>query len=267
MSAPAAAKVATIASMQPLPIDDRTHLLVLTGAGISAESGIPTYRGYGQGDHGISAEERELLSTPRGLRAEPDRFWQYMSARRRELLSARPSIGHKLLAALEQRLGERFLLATQNVDGLHAVAGSRRLVELHGNLLRTRCSTCKRRPFADIAQRELAPLCELCTAAGRGDARHPPYLRPDVVLFGEHLAPQTLARIGGFIERARSQHLIYLAVGTSGMVFPAAELVSEVRHAGGESWLVNLGDAVNSDAFDHFLRGQSGELLPRLLAS
>ncbi|MBS2027303.1 MAG: NAD-dependent deacylase [Deltaproteobacteria bacterium] len=251
--------------MEKLELDDQTHLLVLTGAGASAESGIPTFRGL-TADEDLSESDRERLSTLHGLLDEPARFWRIFSGRRAKLLEARPNAGHRALAAIEEQLGERFLLATQNVDGLHQLAGSKRVLELHGNLLRTRCTRCRRPAFADIRQYERPPVCELCEAEGRANDPHDvPWLRPDVVLFGEHLAPKTLERIEKFVERAARERLVYLAVGTSGLVYPAAELVQQTHRAGAETWLVNLEPAANTESFDHFIQGKSGAILPKLL--
>jgi len=250
-----------------LSFDARTHLLVLTGAGASAESGIPTYRGVTV-EEGLNETDRERLSTLHGLLDEPARFWRVFSGRRAKLLEAQPNAGHRALAALEEQLGDRFLLVTQNIDGLHQLAGSKRVIELHGNLLRTRCTRCRRPAFADIRQYERPPVCEICQAEGRANDPHDqPWLRPDVVLFGENLAPKDLERIEAFLERGARERLVYLAVGTSGLVYPAAELVQQAHRAGAETFLVNLEPAVNSDAFDHFIQGKAGEVLPELLAT
>jgi len=116
-------------------------LLVLTGAGVSAESGLPTYRGSG----GLwRSHAFERLASPEGFRADPSLVWRFYSERREAALAAQPNAGHRALAEVEQRMGERFLLVTQNVDGLHRRAGSERLIEIHGRLLGSRCSRCRR---------------------------------------------------------------------------------------------------------------------------
>ena len=132
--------------MQPLPITDRSHLLVLTGAGVSAESGIPTFRDAGGLWEGRDVRE---VATWDGFAADPLRVWRFYSERRQAMADVAPNAAHRALAALEARLGDRFLLATQNIDGLHQAAGSQRVVELHGNLMRSRCSACDRAPFDD----------------------------------------------------------------------------------------------------------------------
>ena len=129
-------------------IDDETRVLVLTGAGVSAESGIPTFRGSG----GLwESHPVEFVASPRGFRENPSLVWRFYSERRAHAGKCSPNPGHRALVELEERLGDRFLLATQNVDGLHRKAGTQRLVELHGNLFHTRCDRCDRAPFEDHA--------------------------------------------------------------------------------------------------------------------
>ena len=240
-----------------LRIDDDTRLLVLTGAGVSAESGVPTFRdanGLWE-NHPI-----EQVATPEGFSEDPRLVWRFYSERRRKALAVRPNPGHDALAAAEAKMGDRFLLATQNVDGLHRRAGSARLVEIHGNLFETRCSRCRRETFHD--EREYLgqpPPCEECEARGAVGL-----LRPNIVWFGEMLDPINLQRISTFIEDARGKRLVFLAVGTSGVVYPAAGLVLEARAAGGEAWLVNVEPPDNARAFHHFVRGPSGQVLPDL---
>jgi NAD-dependent deacetylase len=176
------------------------------------------------------------------------------------VLAAKPNAGHVALAEIEARLGDRFLLVTQNVDALHARAGSGRMIEIHGNLLYTRCSRCDREPFED---RELyddtIPFCSQCSARGESSP-----LRPHIVWFGEMLDPSHLERIERFILDA-GKRLLLLAVGTSGVVYPAAGLVDSARAAGGQTWLINAERADNADRFDRVLLGRSAELLPTLL--
>jgi NAD-dependent deacetylase len=155
-------------------------------------------------------------------------------------------------------MGDRFLLVTQNVDGLHRRAGSVRLVEIHGNLYETRCSGCRREPFPD--DREYLgepPRCDECAAHNRTGL-----LRPNVVWFGEVLDPIDLHRISVFVDEARQARLVFLAVGTSGLVYPAAGMVLQARAAGGETWLVNAESPDNVRAFHHFIQGPSGRCSP-----
>lgn len=244
-------------------VDDRTHVLVLTGAGVSAESGIPTFRAAG----GLwESHPVEKVASPQGFRADPALVWRFYSERRKGARDCLPNPGHHALVELERRLGDRFLLATQNVDGLHRRAGSERLVELHGNLFRTRCSACDRAPFEDMAiyspsgngKTEL-PLCDECTARGQRGL-----LRPHIVWFGEMLDPADLARVDAFMRRAAENRFVFLAAGTSGAVYPAAGFVNVARRMGAETWLVNADPADNTDSFHHFKQGASGAVLPIL---
>jgi NAD-dependent deacetylase len=240
-----------------LRIDDETRLLVLTGAGVSAESGVPTFRDA----NGLwESHPIEKVATPEGFAEDPRLVWRFYSERRRKAKGVRPNSGHAALAAAEARMGDRFLLVTQNVDGLHRRAGSVRLVEIHGNLFETRCSGCGREPFPD--DREYfgdPPCCDECERHGRRGL-----LRPAVVWFGEILDPMHLNRISAFVEEARPGRLVFLAVGTSGLVYPAAGMVLQARAAGAEAWLVNAEAPDNVRAFHHFVRGPSGQVLPDL---
>jgi NAD-dependent deacetylase len=238
-----------------LPIDERTRVLVLTGAGISAESGLATFRGAGGLWDGHPVEQ---VASPGGFAAEPDLVWRFYSMRRAAAAAAEPNAAHHALVALEERLGDRFLLVTQNVDGLHARAGSRRLVEVHGTLWRTRCSSCLRPPFSDDAFPVEPPLPR-CACGG--------LLRPDIVWFGEMLGVAETGRIDAFMRAAgRSDDpFVFLAAGTSGSVYPAAAYVATARSHGAVTWLVNLDAAENVGAFDHFVAGPATSTLPRLL--
>lgn len=247
--------------MGPVPAalldDPRTHLLVLTGAGVSAESGIPTFRGI----DGLWENHRvEEVASPSGFEADPALVWRFYSMRRRAAKGCLPNRAHQALVLAEQALGPRFLLATQNVDGLHRKAGSRRMIELHGSLFRTRCFGCDLPEFEDQRAFEdgVVPRCERCKRGA---------LRPGVVWFGEALDPRHLEEVDDFmVQGAREGRLVFLAVGTSGAVYPAAGLVHRARRLGAETWLLNADPADNGGAFHHFLQGQSGELLPALLS-
>jgi NAD-dependent deacetylase len=235
----------------PLRIAPETRLLVLTGAGISAESGVPTFRDA----NGLWENHRmEDVATPDGFERDPTLVWRFYSERRRKAKTVEPNPGHEALAAVEARMGERFLLVTQNIDGLHQRAGSRRVIEIHGSLWRTRCFDCGRAEFDDVDERPGAPPCDAC--GGR--------LRPAVVWFGERIDPEILRAISSFLDAARRHTLAFLAVGTSGAVYPAAGLVLEARGRGGLTWLVNAEPPENRGAFHHFEQGPSGTILPGL---
>ncbi|HUQ05278.1 MAG TPA: NAD-dependent deacylase [Kofleriaceae bacterium] len=246
--------------MQTLPITDDTHVLVLTGAGVSAESGVPTFR---DADGLWEGHDVQQVATPSAFLRDPLLVWRFYSERRANMDGVEPNDGHRALAALERRLGNRFLLVTQNVDGLHAAAGSERMIELHGNLMTSRCTVCDRAPFADRTAYKpgVAPMCGRCKAAGK-DA----LLRPHIVWFGELIDRRYLERIEGFVSAAGAR-LVFLAIGTSGLVHPAAGLVDAARAAGGSSWLVNAERPANAAHFDHVVIGASGKILPTLLAA
>ncbi len=234
-------------------LDDNTWLLVLTGAGVSAESGIPTFRdanGLWE-NHNI-----EDVASPEGFERDPALVWRFYSARRRDAVRCLPNPGHHALVEVERRMGDRFLLATQNVDGLHRAAGSERVVEMHGNLFTTRCAGCSRTPFRDDQGYDAVPACDRCGAR----------LRPHIVWFGERLDPADLDRIDTFMRAGEKRRLVFVAAGTSGVVFPAAGLVSVAQRRGGETWLVNMEAPDNRSRFGHFVEGRTGEVLPSLFA-
>jgi NAD-dependent deacetylase len=244
----------TSSSEGELRLGPDSALLVLTGAGVSAESGLPTYRGSG----GLwRSHAFQRLASPEGFHADPALVWRFYSERREAALAAQPNAGHRALVEVERRMGEHFLLVTQNVDGLHRRAGSERLVELHGRLLGTRCSRCSRpeTPDETAYPEGTLPRCERC-----GEA-----LRPAVVWFGETLDPAHLEAVDDFLERWRGGRLVFLAAGTSGAVWPAAGFVDLARARGAETWLVNAERADNAGRFDHVREGPSGTLLPALL--
>jgi NAD-dependent deacetylase len=243
---------------QTLALDEDTSVLVLTGAGVSAESGIPTFRAAG----GLwETHPIEQVASPGGFARDPGLVWRFYSERRKKALTCLPNPGHHALRALEERLGDRFLLATQNVDDLHRRAGSERLVEMHGNLFLTRCSRCALAPFRDLEEHMGSdlPRCPACARTGQRSL-----LRPHIVWFGELLDPRDLERIDRFMAAAR--RLVFLAVGTSGAVWPAAGIVRTARARGATTWLVNVEAAENTAVFHHFVEGRSGLVLPDLLA-
>lgn len=238
-----------------------THLLVLTGAGISAESGLSTYRAM----NGLWREHPvQKVATPWGFDEDPALAWRFWSERREEASRAAPNPGHLALAEVERRLGDRFLLVTQNVDGLHQRAGNQRVVELHGTLHASRCTKCDRPPFQDaqLHPGSTPPTCERCP-----DRSAPGLIRPAVVWFGEPIAMPDMERVTRFMKRAAGHRFVFLAAGTSGIVTPASAFVEEARAIGAETWVVNLEPPQNAGYFDHVVLGASGEILPKLFAS
>jgi NAD-dependent deacetylase len=227
------------------------RVAVLTGAGISAESGLATFRGAGGLWEGHRVED---VATPEAFRRDPALVWRFYNARRANLRAAQPNPGHLALVALEERLSSpRFALITQNVDGLHRAAGSRRVLEVHGNLNRVRCTGCGQVTNRPGEALDELPHCPTCGAL----------LRPDVVWFGESL-PEDI-----WLEAALAaqQCQCFLVVGTSAVVYPAAGLV-EVARAGGASVIeVNLAATAASQLADACLLGPSGQVLPRLVTA
>lgn len=201
------------------------NIVVLTGAGVSAPSGLPTYRGAG----GLwEKDEVASLGTAEAWLSKPDEVWKLFGGLRSHVIAAAPNLAHTSLSQMESVAPGNFTLITQNVDGLHQEAGSQSVVELHGNLQRTRCSRsgCQLEPFHDEVAHMVAPLCPEC-----GDL-----LRPDIVLFGEQLpgGPDHLA------TRALRDCDLFIAVGTSGMVSPASRFVRSAEYVGARTVLINL---------------------------
>lgn len=228
-------------------------IVVLTGAGISAESGIPTFR---DAMTGLWSRFRpEELATPEAFLRDPATVWSWYAWRRERVSQVRPNPGHQALAELEARTlarGGRFLLVTQNVDGLHEAAGSREMVELHGNIRRVKCFA-QGHPAQDWPEGGgTPPACPLCGSP----------LRPDVVWFGEMLPTGALEQA---LAAARACD-VFLSVGTSGLVEPAASLPFEAMESGARVVEVNP-DRTPLTARAHFiLAGPAGVVLPRVVA-
>ena len=227
------------------------HVAVLTGAGVSAESGLPTFR---DALTGLWANHRpEDLATPEAFERDPATVWAWYRMRREAALAAEPNPAHVALARLET-LVPRFTLITQNVDGLHRRAGSRDVVELHGDLTRARCSRegAAAERWEEPADGGEPPRCEGCGA----------YLRPDVVWFGEALPPEALHRAWA----AAHECDVFLAVGTSNLVEPAASLPWMAAVQGATVAVVNTSmEGQGTGAGIHHLAGAAGTVLPVLV--
>ncbi|MBI2687179.1 MAG: NAD-dependent deacylase [Acidobacteria bacterium] len=221
---------------------------VLTGAGISAESGIPTFRGAGGLWRNFRPEE---LATPEAFARDPELVWEWYVWRRGRIGEAQPNAGHRAIAELERR-APVFTLITQNVDGLHDRAGSRNIRKVHGDIWISRCSRCayQRRDTATVFTG--VPVCPECSAP----------LRPGVVWFGESL-PRA---VWDDAERAVHGSQVLLIAGTSAQVYPAAGLIDLARSAGSSTIEVNLDGTAYSGAVTVSLRGLCGELLPQIVA-
>ena len=221
---------------------------VLTGAGVSAESGVPTFRG----NNGLWKQYRaEDLATPGAFARDPKLVWEWYDWRRGLIAQAQPNAGHRALVEFEKRVSS-FTLITQNVDGLHELAGSRNVLEVHGSIWKLRCTSCKRQQTDRRSPLpEIPPKCE-CRAL----------LRPGVVWFGEPLPQQ----IWQDAEAAARSADVFLLIGTSAVVYPAAGLAQIAKASGARVVEINIAETVMSDGIDQFLQGPSGELLPQLIA-
>jgi NAD-dependent deacetylase len=238
----------------PLPLIDALrrarHVAALTGAGISAESGVPTFR---DAQTGLWAQYRpEDLATPQAFRRDPRLVWDWYEWRRGLVRQAAPNPGHVALARLEDRL-PRVSVITQNVDGLHHRAGSTRVIELHGNIQRTICFECGRQVESWAGDERRPPHCPACDGL----------LRPDVVWFGEMLPRAALAAA----YEAAQQCDLFFSIGTSGLVEPAASLPFEALRAGAVVVEINPQATLLSSHATYVLRGPSGVILPALLAA
>lgn len=230
----------TLARMTP-------SLLILTGAGISAESGLGTFRDK---DGIWSKFDWQKLATPEGFAEDPETVHAFYNARRKGLLEARPNAAHAALAVLEAALlrsGGEFLLVTQNIDDLHERAGSERLIHMHGELLRAQCASC-----GDLQDcRTDLSISKACPACGR-EGR----LRPHVVWFGE--MPMGMEEI--FERLGRTTH--FAAIGTSGSVWPAAGFAEEAARAGATTWEISMEAGDSGHRFDHTLYGPATGTVP-----
>ena len=228
--------------------------IAFTGAGISAESGVPTFRG----SDGLWKRYRpEELATPEAFKRNPALVWEFYRWRMRKILEARPNPAHYALAELEE-MGILKGVITQNVDDLHREAGTKNIIELHGNIFRVRCTSCTYREnlkasgrVREFVNSEDIPRCPRCGSL----------LRPDVVWFGEPLPRDALERAFRLAEKADT----VIVVGTSGLVYPAAYIPYIVKEHGGRVIEVNVERSGITPIADVFLRGKAGEVLPKLV--
>jgi NAD-dependent deacetylase len=223
-------------------------IAALTGAGISAESGIPTFRGAG----GLWREYRaEDLATPEAFARDPKLVWEWYDWRRGVIAGAQPNAGHRALAELARR-SPKFTLVTQNVDGLHDRAGSTGVLKVHGDIWTVRCVACGReRKDRRASIPELPPRC---TCGG--------IERPGVVWFGESLPGDVWARA----EDAAHNADLFLIIGTSAVVYPAAGLAELAKARGARVVEINIAETPVSHRVDASLRGSAAEILPQLLS-
>jgi NAD-dependent deacetylase len=223
-------------------------IVILTGAGLSAESGVPTFRDK----DGIWAKyDYRDVATPEGFARNPARVHEFYNMRRRAHAGIRPNAAHEALARLEREHGGAVWIVTQNVDALHEGAGSRNLIHMHGELFRAMCNRCRARCVwtGDIS---LETLCPSCGTAGG--------MRPDVVWFGE--IPYHMERIGTLLERSD----LFISIGTSGNVYPAAGFVAEARACGAHTVELNLEPSEGCTLFAEAIHGPATSVVPAYVA-
>src|SRR5260221_2573730 len=224
------------------------RVAVLTGAGVSQESGLRTFR---DAQTGLWVQYKpEDLASPQAFARDPKLIWDWYAWRREAVKGVRPNAGHYALVELENRISE-FTLITQNVDGLHRMAGNQNVLELHGNIQRVRCSECYTFTETWGDDTELVPQCEVCGGL----------LRPDVVWFGESLPRDQLEAA---VEASRTCE-IFFSIGTSGVVQPAASLAYAARNRGAVVVEINAEATPLTPKANYFLQGKSGEILPELV--
>jgi NAD-dependent deacetylase len=222
------------------------HPLFLSGAGISAESGIPIFRGSEGLWRNFRAEE---LATPEAFRRDPALVWEWYNWRKALIAEKQPNAAHHALRVIAEKLPD-LLCVTQNVDGFHALAGLDEILEMHGNIFRVRCIACKKvHPMrAEVFSETPCPACA------------EPKLRPDIVWFGEQLPTAVLDKI---YERLKICDAI-LVVGTSGQVYPAAGFAIEVRRREGHVIEINVDEEHKAYANDIYIKGKAGDVLPKI---
>jgi len=225
-----------------------SNLVALTGAGVSQESGLRTFR---DAQVGLWAQYRpEELASPEAFHKNPKLIWDWYAWRREAVKAARPNRGHEALAVIEKHV-PTFTIITQNVDGLHRMAGNKNVLELHGNIQRVRCSECFHIAETWGDDTESVPTCLHCGGL----------LRPDVVWFGESLP---MDQLEAAIEATRTCE-VFFSIGTSGVVQPAASLAHVAHSRGAIVVEVNAEPTPLTSKANYFLQGKSGEILPELV--
>ena len=220
------------------------NIVVLTGAGVSAESGLATFRGPDGLWEGHRVED---VATPEAYRRDPTLVHDFYDARRAKIRTVEPNEAHEALARLDAEWPGDFLLVTQNVDDLHERAGSKRLLHMHGELTKGWCLACDER-FGWSGPMGEAASCPVCQVAGR--------VRPDIVWFGE--MPYEMDRIDDVLQGCD----LFVSIGTSGAVYPAAGFVQTARYCGAKTLEINLEPSLGSTLFDESRIGKAGNLVP-----
>ncbi len=225
-----------------------TAVTVLTGAGISADSGVPTFRGA----DGLWKDHRpEELASPEAFARNPKLVWEWYNWRRELIATKQPNPAHTALVELEHNVND-FWLITQNVDGLHPLAGSQRLSEIHGNIWKVRCTQCERITVNRDVPIAILPECSTCAGL----------LRPHIVWFGESLDPQDLQKSFDALRKCE----VLLIIGTSGVVYPAASFGPIAKENGAFVAELNLDPTPNSDLVDMAIQGHAKDLVPQLIS-
>ncbi len=222
-------------------------ITLISGSGISAESGIPTFRGT---DGLWKTYRAEDLATPRAFYSNPELVWEWYNWRRDIIRSKKPNNAHYFCSDMEKKRGENFFIITQNIDGLHQMAGSQNVLEIHGSIWKTKCIRCE-----DIRENRdklsNLPKCSICGSL----------LRPYVVWFGEALDEDIILKSFNVLFNSD----VVIVVGTSGVVYPAAQFASSAKENGSYLIEINIDETPNSDIVDLSIRGKAGEILPQFI--
>jgi NAD-dependent deacetylase len=231
-------------ALMTIDVRDFRRVVFFTGAGMSAESGVPTYRGKG----GIWKEyDWQQFACQPAFERDPERVWEFHNYRRTLVAACVPNRGHALIAEMEKSL-QSAVVVTQNIDGLHQRAGSDKVHELHGSLWRTRCPHCRTREH-DLS----APIGSIRCACGE-------YKRPDIVWFGDSLSPEVLENVASELSSCD----LLVSVGTSAVVYPAAQMPLIAKQAGATLVEINPEDTPMTEHFDVCLRGSATEMLEKI---
>ena len=228
-------------------LQDAKKVAVLTGAGVSAESGVPTFRGQG----GLWRNKDPMkLASIEGFLKNPKEVWEFYNWRRELISKVNFNPAHKAIAELEEKKDD-FLLITQNVDGLHQLAGSKKVIEIHGSIWKVRCTECNNEFFDKRPNLGALPKCDKCGGL----------LRPGVVFFGESLDPVLLDKTIEFLKSCD----FMMVVGTSSVVQPAASFFMVAKEAGATVVEINLEETPYSNYMDYSIQGKAGEILPLIV--
>ena len=230
-------------------IEKSEKICALTGAGISAESGIPTFRGK---DGLWNKYDPTELATPQAFQRDPKLVWEWYNWRREKIASVYPNSGHLALKKLEDLRGKDFVIITQNVDGLHNRVGNKNVLEIHGNIWKVKCTECGGEDFNyEVPLKEIPPRCPRCGGL----------LRPGVVWFGESLPYDVMAEVEEWLRKCNAM----LVIGTSGVVQPAASFAFVAKHNDAKVIEINLEPTPISEIADVSIFGKAGEILPEII--